>query len=386
VSPDAISAASRLAAPGDLAWARALDTVLREPARIGVHFQPIVDLLRGVVAGFEVLARFDCEPRTSPQDWFEAAARLGRAAELEAAVLARALAARADLPPNCFMSLNVGPHALLDDRVHATLAGAGSLGGVVVEITEQRAVEDYDALRRRLTPLREAGAHLAVDDAGAGFASLRHITNLRPDFIKIDRGLVAGIDRDETKAAVVETLGIFASRLDAWVVAEGIERTDELRRLMQLEVPLGQGYGLGRPDPRMKPLSADVVAVRAELGRRRSDGGVGALCETVPAVRRPAARADVARCFAAEAAADIVAVVDRHERPTALHVRADFRRGRPPRPSPLRVLPVARPRDVARRAMTREAAERFDPIAVCDDVGRLVGVVRVERLVEALAR
>ena len=132
-------------------------------------------------------------------------------------------------------------------------ADAGDLRGVVIEITEQTAVACYDALVTALAPARAAGALLAVDDAGAGFASLKHITVLRPDFVKVDRDLIAGIDTDETKAAVVEALGMFTSRLDAWLIAEGVETIAELDRLLSLRVPLVQGYGLGRPRPAWVP-------------------------------------------------------------------------------------------------------------------------------------
>ena len=274
-------------------WPPLIDAVLRDPDRVDVHFQPIVDLRRGVLAGYEVLARFRSDPYLSPDQWFDAAARIGRRAELEAVTLGRALDARRCLPPNCFLSMNVGPDALLDDRVMATLRDAGPLGGVVVEITEQSAVDDYDRLRGRIDPLREAGAHLAVDDAGAGYASLSHVAALRPDFIKVDRGLVAGIDRDPAKAAVMETLGTFGSRIDAWVIAEGIERAAELRRLMQLEVPLGQGYRLGRPAPDMRELDGEVLDLHQRIERVTGDG-LAHLVEPVAAARL----ADRGRCAA----------------------------------------------------------------------------------------
>jgi EAL domain-containing protein (putative c-di-GMP-specific phosphodiesterase class I) len=362
-------------------WARLIARVLRAPERIDVHFQPIVDLRRGVVTGFEALARFRSEPYRSPDRWFDAAAQLGRLAELEAATLARVLDARAQLPPNCFLSLNVGPGALLDDRVAGTLRAAGALGGVVVEITEQAAVDDYDRLRGRIEPLREAGAHLAVDDAGAGYASLSHVAALRPDFIKVDRGLVTDIDRDPAKAAVMEALGTFGSRIDAWVIAEGIERAGELGRLMQLEVPLGQGYLLARPAPVMGPLDAAVLDLHHRIERDSADG-VGHLAEPAVTTTDPAA---VGAVFDGDPEIDLVVVLDAYERPVAVHARLPAARDEPLSAPPLCVLPMARPADVARRAMTREAGRRFTPVAITDDIGRFIGVVRVERLVEALA-
>jgi EAL domain-containing protein (putative c-di-GMP-specific phosphodiesterase class I) len=366
-------------------WPSLLASVLDDRRRIGVHFQPIVDLQRGTVAGFEALARFRTQPAHGPDRWFAAATGLNRDAELEAAVVARVLEARSLVPPNCFLSLNVGPRALLDDRVHGMLREAGPLGGIVIEVTEQAAVDDYDALRRRLDPLREAGAHLAVDDAGAGYASLSHIAHLRPDFIKVDRALVRDIDRDPAKAAVMETLGTFGSRIDAWVVAEGIERAGELQRLMQLDVPLGQGYRLGRPAAHMGALAPEAMALRGRVERRTAGSGLGPLSEPAPSVPPGSRTETVARLFARDPDAEVVVLVDEHQRPVGVHLRPTFERGERPLPAPLCVLAMARPADVARRAMTRDAPRRFDPVVVVDDLGRLRGVVRIERLVEALA-
>lgn len=369
-------------------WTSLLRSVLDDPDRIAIHFQPIVDLRRGVIAGFEALARFPSDPYRSPDQWFAAATRLNVNIALEAAVIERVLRARERLPGNCFLSLNVGPHALIDPRVSAPLRRAGPLGGIVIEVTEQAAVRDYDELHRALAPLRDQGAFVAVDDAGAGYASLAHIAHLRPDFIKIDRALITDLDRDPAKAAIVETLGTFASRIDAWIVAEGIERDGELARLMQLEVPLGQGYRLGRPSPRMEPLAVEVTELGAELSARNDGDGVGALGEPVASIAHTShdgRSQPIAQLFARDPEAELVVVVDEHERPVGVHRRDRFERGERPLPTPLCVLAHARPSDVAQRAMTRLPARRFDPVAVIDDLGRLVGVVRIERLVEALA-
>src|SRR3954451_2301372 len=256
----------------------------RPPSILRMDFQPIVDTARGTVAGYESLARFGGPPDAGPDCWFALAHAAGVCAELEARVLHRALQARSALPPNCFLSVNVGPQALLSTPVADVFADAGDLRGVVVEITEQTAVDNYDLLSDAIAPVRAAGALLAVDDAGAGFASLKHITVLRPDFVKVDRDLVAGIDADETKAAVVEALGMFTSRLDSWLVAEGVETIAELDRLLSLHVPLAQGYGLGRPQPAMGPAEPQAVALCRRRRSVASYGGLFELAEHVPHV------------------------------------------------------------------------------------------------------
>jgi EAL domain-containing protein (putative c-di-GMP-specific phosphodiesterase class I) len=346
------------------------------PGVLRMQFQPIIDTARGTVAGYESLARFGGPPHATPDRWFAVARAAGIGAELEALALHTALQARPALPPNCFLSVNVGPDALLARPVATVLAGAGDLRGVVVEITEQTAVADYDALVTALAPVRAAGAQLAVDDAGAGFASLKHITVLRPDFVKVDRDLVAGIDRDETKAAVVEALGMFTSRLDAWLVAEGVETTAELDRLLSLRVPLAQGYGLGRPGSVMGAPRPEAVALCRRRLSLAAHGGLFELAEYAPRVTAADA---VLVAFASDPAASWVAVVDEHDRPVSL---VDRRGDAHP---PLNVLPAERLADVARRVATRPTGEVHAPVVLCDERARLVGLVTVERMLGRLA-
>ena len=119
----------------------------------------------------------------------------------------------------------------------------------MVEVTEHAPVADYDALADALRGVRKRGVRLAVDDAGSGFASLRHILRLSPDIIKLDRALTSDIDRDEAREALAAALIVFADRIGSTVVAEGIEREPELLTLRSLGVPYGQGYYLARPEP-----------------------------------------------------------------------------------------------------------------------------------------
>ena len=129
-------------------------------------------------------------------------------------------------------------------------------GRLVVEITEHAPVDDYDQLKKALDPLRERGLRLAVDDAGAGFASLRHILNLAPDIIKLDRTLIDRIDEDCSRQALAAGLISFADKIDAAIVAEGIEREEEVHALDELGVGFGQGYFFARPGPLPLRLAA----------------------------------------------------------------------------------------------------------------------------------
>jgi EAL domain-containing protein (putative c-di-GMP-specific phosphodiesterase class I) len=116
-----------------------------------------------------------------------------------------------------------------------------------VELTEHTAVEDYDALDAALRPLREDGLRIAVDDAGAGYATFRHILRLAPDVIKLDRSLISGIDVDPARRALAGAVVAFAGEVRATVVAEGIEQSAELTVVLDLGVDAGQGYLFSRP-------------------------------------------------------------------------------------------------------------------------------------------
>jgi EAL domain-containing protein (putative c-di-GMP-specific phosphodiesterase class I) len=348
----------------------------RQPGILRMDFQPIVDTARGTVVGYESLARFSGPPYATPDRWFALARAAGVGAELEARALRSALEARSTLPPNCFLSVNVGPEALLSAPVAAVFTAADDLRGVVVEITEQTPVGNYDALLAAIAPYRAAGALLAVDDAGAGFASLKHITVLRPDFVKVDRDLIAGIDTDETKAAVVEALGMFTSRLDAWLVAEGVETCAELDRLLSLRVPLAQGYGLGPPRPEIGPADPEAVAL---CRRRMSAASYGALFDLAEHAPRVTRAETAASAFAEEPTAAWVAVVDEHDRPIGLIDRHGGAH------QPLNVLPAEKLADVARRIATRPTAERHAPVVLCDERARLIGFMTIERVLGRLA-
>lgn len=220
--------------------------------RFSSVFQPIVDLNAGEAAGVEALSRFYDEPLQGPDRWFAEAEGVGLLSELELAAARSAVKRLTDAPHRGFMSLNFSPETLPRCRPLVVEAGGAH---VVIEITEHAAIDDYDALRADVQALRAQGARLAVDDAGAGFASLRHTLQLTPDFIKLDISLTRGIDQDRSKRALAAGLIGFANELDADIIAEGIETEGEMETLRALGVRFGQGYYLGAPGE--LPLESD---------------------------------------------------------------------------------------------------------------------------------
>jgi len=216
------------------------------PGGLRAVFQPIVELDSGRTVGYEALARFAVEPARGPDLWFAAAEEVGLREELEMAAIRTALARFDDLPADSYLALNLSPNAIVagqGDLLRTLLADER----IVVEVTEHAPVTDYDALERALAPIRSEGGRLAIDDAGAGFASLRHILRLDPDIIKLDIGLTRGIDQDRGRRSLATALIAFGTEMGTTIVAEGIETAAELDALRSLGVRYGQGYHLGRP-------------------------------------------------------------------------------------------------------------------------------------------
>ena len=207
-------------------------------------FQPMVELEGGQIIGFEALTRF--RDGVGPEARFAEAASLGLGADLELATLKTAVEASTALPDGTFLSVNVTPNLVLDR--HESLCDIIDLADrpIVLELTEHDAVDDYVALRDALRRCKP-GVRVSIDDAGAGFASLRHVVMLQPDFVKLDRSWVTGIDADPTRQAMVAGLSYFARTTGCDLVAEGIEMEAERAALSELDVRFGQGYLLGRP-------------------------------------------------------------------------------------------------------------------------------------------
>ena len=213
-----------------------------------IHYQPIVKLADDRIVGYEALARFDDDPTVPPDEWMRLAAQVGLRAALEYAVIQEALLGLSQLAEDVYLSLNISPETILEGDVARALDGL-ALHRLMLEITEHSNVEDYVRIAELLAPLREAGLRLAIDDAGAGFASFRHILKLQPDIIKLDRSLIQDIDRNVNSRALAAALCRFAEETGALIVAEGVESRSELQVLRDLQVDNAQGFLLGRPLP-----------------------------------------------------------------------------------------------------------------------------------------
>jgi EAL domain-containing protein (putative c-di-GMP-specific phosphodiesterase class I)/CheY-like chemotaxis protein len=225
-----------------------IQAILDDGDALGIALQPICRIADGRAIGAEALSRFGVPPHRGPDKWFAEARRVGLGRPLELLAIRRAVELLPKLPEGMLLSLNVSPTTIGWAPFERFLAGAPG-HRLVLEITEHMPTEDYDALNRRLAHSRSRGVRVAVDDAGAGFASLRHILRLAPDFIKLDVSLVNGIAGDQSQQALAAGLISFAEKSGATIIAEGIETAEDLEALAALGVVYGQGYLFAAPAP-----------------------------------------------------------------------------------------------------------------------------------------
>jgi EAL domain-containing protein (putative c-di-GMP-specific phosphodiesterase class I) len=227
--------------------AAVVDEILRRQ-RFRPVFQPIYGLQDGELVAVEALTRFDDEPETAPNVWFTRAEAVGRGVELEVAAIDAALERSRMLPPDVTVSLNCSPATIADVRLTEVL-DRHLARAVYVEVTEHAIVEDYRELATAIAMLRRRGVQVAVDDAGAGFSSFRHLVRLEPEIIKLDRSVTESLRTDPVRRALASSFIDFARRTGSRLVAEGIEQPGDLSTWQSLGAHAAQGFLLGRPGP-----------------------------------------------------------------------------------------------------------------------------------------
>ncbi|MGH2674431.1 MAG: EAL domain-containing protein [Actinomycetota bacterium] len=242
---------AELGTPQAVGRARGLKATIRrviEQDRLAVHFQPIVELSTGRVVGMESLARFPEEIDQPTDRWFAQAREAGLGVDLEMAALTKAVDAGRRLPTGLFQSVNLSPDALQSEEF-AGLIDALPWTRLVIELTEHEEVRDYERLTRPLAAIRARGGRVAIDDVGAGFATLRHVVTLSPDMVKLDDSLWRGAELSRPRLTLSRGVVACSEQLGALVVAERIETGEEVGSLRRVGAAYGQGFLFGRPAP-----------------------------------------------------------------------------------------------------------------------------------------
>ena len=219
-------------------------------------YQPIVELVSGGMHGLEALSRGPRDTQQhSPINLFEAAAATDLVFELDRHCRRRALKTAAELPAPYRLFVNVVPASMYDPDFQGAaliklLEGLGlSPERIVLEVSEQYAIENYVLFVEALENFRQLGFSIAVDDIGAGYSGLEKIAHLNPRYLKFDMQLVRDIDESHVKREMARALKTFADKMDSKIIAEGIEREGEKQACVDLGIDFGQGYLLARPAP-----------------------------------------------------------------------------------------------------------------------------------------
>jgi EAL domain-containing protein (putative c-di-GMP-specific phosphodiesterase class I) len=224
--------------------------------RVSSVYEPIVDVATKTVYGYEALARGPAGTDFhSPAVLFEAAEEHRLVFELDCLCRQSGLDGAVGLPEGTHLFLNMRPTAIHDphfrpDAVTRTLErSALSPRQVVFEISEKESIANFAAFREIRDEYKSLGFRFALDDTGAGYASLQAVIELAPDFVKVDRSFVAGVDTDRAKQALVRALQSVADGIGAQIVGEGLDTLEELEMLGKLAIPFGQGWLFGKPTP-----------------------------------------------------------------------------------------------------------------------------------------
>ncbi len=272
-----------------------------EKRQLHALFQPVLNMQTGEIIGYEGLIRGPSDsPLHSPLTLFRVARANNLTVEVEHMCRSVVLERFAALSLSGKLFLNVSPECLCQPGVkHGETLGYLHQYGidpkrVIIELTENYPTFDYDLMREAVRHYRDMGFQIAIDDLGEGFSSLRLWSELRPDYVKIDRHFIHGINHDPVKLQFVRSITEIAEKTGTQVIAEGIETQSELLLVRDLGIRLGQGYHIARPNSNPAAMvsaevakllgSSDVVIFPHENGVSARTKTITRLCREVPSV------------------------------------------------------------------------------------------------------
>jgi len=374
---------------------------------VNTWFQPIIRAGDGVIQGYEALSRGPSDsPLHAPLNMIEAAERVGRLTDLERACVSAAVGnfCRLELPGRLFV--NVGPESLLDPefrngRTQALLKRHQlSSNRIVIELTEHRPLTELDQIKEAIRHFRSLGFAIALDDLGAGYASLQLWSQLQPDFVKIDRHFITCIDEDPVKREFVRSIIEIARTLRCRVIGEGIETAGEYAALRGLGVDLLQGYFIERPLAEPSRSIAPERLAKVMTPQARRDQTAQVLCNEREPLPPETPVLEAAACFRARPAVNAIAVVDgtrpvgivyRHKlmellsRPYALDLYARKTLDRVMENNPLVVDAVWRLDQVSHLVTSRARLYREDDFIIARD-NRYLGIGQVIDLLKHITQ
>ena len=374
------------------------------------HFQPIYDLYTGDIFGYEVLSR-GIPPFVNPEYMFRMAEEWGLTWELEYACRLVALQKIAALPEafdQKHFFLNVSPTIFNNPSFSKGFSREelNEIGidfrNIVIEITESSSVEDYDGFERLIRHYVEQGFHVALDDFGAGHSGLITLVAMTPHFLKLDRAIISDIHLNSYKQNLIKAISSFSTSVETYMVAEGIEKLEELQTLFRQGVRFGQGFLLGKPLPYPAIKTSETKLLLHELiedynhTRFAVDISISKLVSRPTTVgRNTMTCAELDREFKRNNSLDHVVVVEAGN-PVQLITRQDFystiggRYGYAffekraieglPTPDMLVVKEQTDLRTLGRFAMNRNHNELYNPVVIVNKLGTFIGTITIKQL------
>lgn len=247
-----------------------------DQSEIRIVFQPVVSLSDAEIIGYEALSRGPAGSILErPDALFKAAAKFDLVWELEYLCRGSALERAKDIIPTKMIFLNVDPKIINDPRFQKGQTQdmlrrfQANAGNVIFEITEKTAIDNYKNFCRILENYTSQGYKIAIDDTGSGYSGLRTLAETRPNFIKVDMELVRDIDKDTLKQAMMKALYDFSVSTNSKIIAEGIETQEELSTLINIGIPLGQGFFLQKPQPEFTDLPPATRQLILEINSQK---------------------------------------------------------------------------------------------------------------------
>jgi len=375
-------------------------------------YQPIVSLTDAAIFGYEALSRGPADSVfASPLPLFEFAESEGALYVLDKLAREKAIQGCIALHRNQKVFINIPAYIIHDPQftpgqTMKLLSEYGLLPqNVVFELTERSSIEDFATTKRILQHYRAQGYQIAIDDAGAGYSSLQAIAELQPDYIKVDRSLIQDIHKDKIKEHILETFVTFAHKMNIRIIAEGIEQSDELLKLMRMGVHFAQGYYIGRPADQLKELAPEVRdMILLHSGSKQLSGSawsIGELTTPVESFSPSATAAMVANHFKKHQDESGTVIVDPEGVPVGLMMRDRLFQmlagqygvslfwnkpiGTLMDAQPLVVdeqLPVEQ---VSQMAMAREYSQLYDIVIVTRN-NHLLGIASIRTILEAITQ
>jgi len=378
---------------------------LCDPAKLSTAFQPIFRARTGELEGCEALLRLPPESGFSgPYEAFTTALRLGLASDLEVASTERVLLDAEPFVGHQLIFLNVLAPFVVDPRLGApwlvekVVAHGRAPSRVILELPEISRIADFREFARFLEPFRLQGFRVAIDDFGAGYTNLRMITDIAPDFVKLDRVFVEGVSSEPRKRVLVESVVSLCHRINCGVIAEGIEKPEDLETCLGAGVDLLQGFLLARPAPAEEAFLAEDVTVSSVRGAH-ARGEIAVAVSQGPTLAVDAPLSAANSCFRADPDLDVVPVL-LSGRPVGLLGRAraaaypflgggtedvpvsavvaDTEWDQVEEETPIEQIPALLAR--------RPRATRYDPIVVTGPGRAYRGLLRVDDLLALFAR